>query len=166
MPTVCRRSDAHWTDNFAEQQFSQHDSNPRRQLRTDVLTGVHLQSFFCLDGTRQASVLLWHMMAHLLHRIQQSFGCVSAVAKRSPASKTLITHCTISNSCRLWLVSGASDEERCSGEDRRSHLGLTYYQNSRQPQLGRGACWTAERRPQNRRNGQTVSWQLLQPVSR
>jgi len=87
---LCRLSDAHWLDDFAEQQFPQHDSFPRRQLRTDVLTWVHIRSFFCLDGTRQLSVLLRHMTAHL-HRIQQSFTCVSAVAKHSPVSKTLIT---------------------------------------------------------------------------
>ena len=70
---LCRLSDAHLLDDFAEQQFPQHDSFPRRQLWTDTLTWLHLQSFFCLDRTRQSSVLLWHMTAHL-HHIQQSFG--------------------------------------------------------------------------------------------
>ena len=45
-----------------EQKFPQQDSFLRRQLRMDVLTGVRLQGFFSHDGTRQPSVLLWHMM--------------------------------------------------------------------------------------------------------
>ena len=96
---LCQLSDAHWLDDFAEQVstarqfFSQAASDGCLEL-----TGVHLQSFFCLDRTRQPSVLLWHITAHL-HSIQQSFGCVSAVAKRSPVSKTF--HCTIANSVKI-----------------------------------------------------------------
>ena len=51
-------------------------------------TGAQLQGFFCLDETRLLSAWPWHVMAHL-HRTQQSYGCVSAVAECSPVSKIL-----------------------------------------------------------------------------
>jgi len=50
------------------QYFQQHDRFLRRELRTDVPTGAHLQGFFCLHKSQLPCAWPWHMMAHP-HRI-------------------------------------------------------------------------------------------------
>jgi len=116
---LCRLSGGHWLVDFAEQQFPQHDSFPRRQLRTDVLTGVHFQSFFPRrNSAAQRFTVAYDGASSPYTTVIWLCTCICCGETFSGVKK--LYHCTIANSViimsdRLFSIKYISQSKQADG---------------------------------------------------